>query len=314
MSFFVGIDVSKEKFDACCIDEHKEKMFTLTCSMDRSGFEKLTLSLPKDKTSLLLAMESTASYHIALFSYLTAQGYYVVIINPLLISNFAKRSLRKTKTDKKDAFTIAQFLYRERETFAPQTTDYLATELKDLARRRERLVDHVTSLKGNIKRLLSVIFPELEHITGIFTKCTLHLLAEYPSAHAIREAGYDTIADIFINRGRGNRPHAGIKTLMETAASSVGVTSPAKELTLKQEASLLMRIQEQIKETTELLMNLLNERMQRDMEILRSIKGIGENTALNFLIEMGVYIEMYENDKKLIAASGLDPSTYQSGK
>ena len=290
MSFFVGIDVSKEKFDACCIDEHKEKMFTLTCSMDRSGFEKLTLSLPKDKTSLLLAMESTASYHIALFSYLTAQGYYVVIINPLLISNFAKRSLRKTKTDKKDAFTIAQFLYREKETLAPQTTDHLATELKDLARRRERLVDHVTSLKGNIKRLLSVIFPELEHITGIFTKCTLHLLAEYPSAHAIREAGYDTIADIFINRGRGNRPHAGIKTLMETAASSVGVTSPAKELTLKQEASLLMRIQEQIKETTELLMNLLNERMQRDMEILRSIKGIGENTALNFLIEMGGYI------------------------
>ena len=25
-------------------------------------------------------------------------------------------------------------------------------------------------------------------------------------------------------------------------------------------------------------------------------------------------IEMYENDKKLIAASGLDPSTYKSGK
>ena len=79
----------------------------------------------------------------------------------LLISNFAKRSLRKTKTDK-ITFTIAQFLYREKETFTPQTTDHLATELKDLERRREKLVDHVTSLKGNMKRLLSVIFPELE--------------------------------------------------------------------------------------------------------------------------------------------------------
>jgi transposase len=34
---------------------------------------------------------------------------------------------------------------------------------------------------------------------------------------------------------------------------------------------------------------------------------------MNFLIEMGGDVEMYENDKKLIAASGLDPSTYESG-
>lgn len=50
--------------------------------------------------------------------------------------------------------------------------------------------------------------------------------------------------------------------------SSVGVTSPAKELTLKQEAPLLMHVKEQMKETTKLLMNLLNERMKHDMEIL----------------------------------------------
>ena len=67
-------------------------------------------------------------------------------------------------------------------------------------------------------------------------------------------------------------------------------------------------------ETTEIIMNLLNQRMKHDMEILCSIKGIGENTAMNFLIEMGGEVEMYENDKKLIAASGLDPSTYKSGK
>ena len=314
MSFFIGVDVSKEKFDACCISEKEEKVFSLMCTMDRQGFEKLILHLPANKTSLLLGMESTASYHLPLFSYLTAQGYGVVIINPLLINNFAKRSLRKTKTDKKDAFTIAQFLLREKEAFAPQATDHLATELRDLARRREKLTDHVTSLKGDMKRILSVIFPELEHITGAFTKCTLRLLMEYPSAHALRKADHAAVADIFITKSRGTRPRVSIKTLMEAAASSVGVVSPAKELTLKQEASLLIHVQEQMKETTEVIMNLLNQRMKHDMEILCSIKGIGENTALNFLIEMGGEIEMYENDKKLIAASGLDPSTYKSGK
>jgi transposase len=314
MSFFVGIDVSKEKFDACCIGEQGEKIFSLTCSMDRGGFEKFIVQLPEDKTSFLLGMESTASYHITLFSYLTAQGYRVFIINPLLINNFAKRSLRKTKTDRKDALTIAQFLMHEQETLSTQTSSHLTTELKDLARRREKLADHVTSLKGNMKRILSVTFPELEHLTGVFTKTILRLLAEYPSAHALREASCSAVMDIVMTRSRGPKPQASVKALMAAAASSIGVASRAKELVLKQEASLLLHVQEQMKETTKLLMSLLNERMKQDMEILCSMKGIGENTAVNFLIEMGTDVGIYENDKKLIAASGLDPSTYQSGK
>jgi transposase len=172
----------------------------------------------------------------------------------------------------------------------------------------------MTSLKGNMKRILSVTFPELEYITGVFTKSTLRLLAQYPSAHAIKEAGHAHVADVFINQSRGNKPRATIKVLMDAATSSVGVTSPAKELTLKQEASLLMHVEEQMKEAKKLLVSLLNERMKEDTDILCSMKGIGENTAMNFLIEMGGDIKIYENDKKLIAASGLDPSTYQSGK
>jgi transposase len=63
---FVGIDISKDKFDAYCIDMKGEKQFYLSCSMDRTGFEKLvscleSLSMPKE--SLLIGMESTACYH-----------------------------------------------------------------------------------------------------------------------------------------------------------------------------------------------------------------------------------------------------------
>jgi transposase len=35
---------------------------------------------------------------------------------------------------------------------------------------------------------------------------------------------------------------------------------------------------------------------------------------LNFLVELGGDVRAFENDKKLIAAAGLDPITYQSGK
>jgi transposase len=313
MELFVGIDVSKEKFDVCCIGEEGEKIFSLVSSMDRPGFEKLVLQL-NGNPSLIVGMESTASYHIALFSYLTAQGYQVVIINPLLINNFAKRSLRKTKTDKKDAFTIAQFLMREKKALSVKTPSRLVGELRDLARRREKLTDQVTALKSDMKRILSVTFPELEHVTGIFTKSTLRLLAEFPSAHALRQSSYAAIAAIVIPRSRGKKPRASIDAIIALATSSVGLASPAKELILKQEASLLLHVEEQAKETTKLLMNLCSEKMKKDGEILSSIKGIGQNTALTFLSEMGGDIGIYENDKKLIAAAGLDPSTYQSGK
>jgi transposase len=114
MALFVGIDVSKDKFDACGIGEGGEKIFSLTSTMDRKGFEKLMSHLKGNhRASLLLGLESTACYHITLFSYLTAQGYRVVIINPLLISNFVKLQLRKTKTDRKDALTIAWVSYAQ---------------------------------------------------------------------------------------------------------------------------------------------------------------------------------------------------------
>jgi transposase len=313
MALFVGIDVAKDKFDACGIGGDGEKVFSLTASMDREGFEKLLIHL-KGSCSLLLGLESTASYHIALFSYLTAKGYRVVIINPLLIANFAKLSLRKTKTDKKAALTIAQFLMLRKEALESQVVSVDLMELRDLARRRERLTDQVTKLKGNMKRILSVTFPELEHLTGVFAKSILQLLIRFPSADALRKADVDTVAALVVPRSWGRKSRAWVETLMTTAASSVGVSSPAKELVLKQDAALLLYVQEQIKETTKVLTGLCTDRMRKDVEILASTKGIGQTTALNFLIEMGGDITLYKNDKKLIAASGLDPSTYQSGK
>ena len=60
MSFFVGVDVSKEKFDVCCIDEQEDKIFSLTCSMDRGGFEKLILHLPAEKRTPIPRVEAKA--------------------------------------------------------------------------------------------------------------------------------------------------------------------------------------------------------------------------------------------------------------
>lgn len=233
MALYVGIDVSKTNLMHVALKRGGEKVFSLTSPMDKKGFEKLIVHLKSRRASLLLGLESTACYHITLFSYLTSKGYRVVIINSLLIANFVKLQLRKTKTDKKDALVIAQFLMLRKEALSRQVFSSELMELRDLARRRQRLADQITKLKGNMKRILSVTFPEIEHLTGVFTKSVLQLLSQFPSADVLRRADSDLVADLMKKRSWGKKTRAFAETLMATASSSVGVASHAKELILK---------------------------------------------------------------------------------
>jgi transposase len=93
--------------------------------------------------------------------------------------------------------------------------------------------------------------------------------------------------DIVISRSKGRKSSSSVQALIDAATLSVGVASTTKDLILKQEASLLLHLQEQAEETMKLMRSLSDEKMKKDMEILTSIKGIGEKTALYFLIEMG---------------------------
>ena len=77
---------------------------------------------------------------------------------------------------------------------------------------------------------------------------------------------------------------------------------------------MLIQLEEHLQELTTILIEHCQEEMRRDMDILTSMKGIGEKTAMNFLIEMRGDIKQFERNKKLIAMAGLNPALYQSGK
>jgi transposase len=312
---FVGIDVSKDKFDACGITGDEDKLFQFSATMDRKGFDKLKGHLAAlSISSVLIGMESTASYHVNLFSYLVSEGYKVLLINPLLISNYVKMQLRKTKTDKKDAVVIAQFLLANGDTLIQRATPSLISDLRDLSRQRESLVDEMTSLKIEIKRLLNITFPELEHMAGIFTKAILKLLLSYPSARALRGADLDRLTKMLIENSQGHKRDVFAESLLKASQSSIGTDSPAKEMILKQKIALLLHLEGALQEITDMLIEMSRKLMDEDINIMTSIRGIGDKTAANFLIEMGGDINQYERSGKIIAMAGLDPAVYQSGK
>ena len=169
--FFVGIDVSKDYSSAQGLDREGKKLFYLEFAMDGGGFFQFLKMLKthgEDFSKVTVGMESTGCYHINLFAFLCSEGIVCVVINPLLICNFARLSLRKTKTDKKDARTIAQFLLAHRSKLSQVSYSQNSQDLKDFARERESLAVMSAGLKNDVRRLLQMSFPELEHRCKLF--------------------------------------------------------------------------------------------------------------------------------------------------
>ena len=138
-NLMVGIDVSKELFSAAGIDSKGKGFFSNSHAMDSGGFEEFLKTIPshcEDLSKVIIAMESTGCYQINLYSFLTSQGIRTMVVNPLLIANYTKLSLRKTKTDKKDASTIAKFLLDHQEEISQLSVSQDLQDLRDLARER----------------------------------------------------------------------------------------------------------------------------------------------------------------------------------
>jgi transposase len=145
--------------------------------MNATGFSELLKAMMKcggNIAEITVAMESTGCYHINLFSFLSSKGIACVVVNPLLVTNFARLSLRKTKTDKNDAYTIAEFLLTNEESLFAIAFSQDTQDMKDLARERESLTMLIAGIKNDIKKLLQSIFPELEKLCNPCGETMLH--------------------------------------------------------------------------------------------------------------------------------------------
>ena len=198
MTLFVGIDVSKYKHDLAILDEHGEilsKYFQFANTYQ--GFQKLkenleTLEIPT--SALHIALEDTGHYADNLISFLQKLGYPTFTYNPLLIKEFVKSlTLHKSKTDKKDALSIARKLLSdptpERYLVEPQIQ-----ELKELTRYQNRLIHERSKNKTLYVRTLDIVFTELSMIVkNVHNKFVYELLSNYPTPHKIKRTHFNSL-------------------------------------------------------------------------------------------------------------------------
>lgn len=137
----VGIDVAKDKVDACIRSRSLRQTFLSTAE----GRRKLVAWLRKHKVTKA-AMEASGGYERDWAKVLRQTGIEVRIVDPRRVRSFALSAGRLAKNDTIDADTIAWFA----ETFdeAPgQIHDAAHEELVALVKARKNLIDLKTRLQ-----------------------------------------------------------------------------------------------------------------------------------------------------------------------
>jgi transposase len=314
---FVGIDVSKEFSTVQGIDKNGKKLFYLRFAMNAIGFSEVLRAMTRcseNITDITVAMEATGCYHINLFSFLSSEGISCVVVNPLLITNFARLSLRKTKTDKKDAHTIAQFLLANEKSLSVMAFSQDMQDIKDLSRERESLTVLISGMKNDIKRLLQGTFPELEKLCSPYGETMLHFLRKFSSARLVRAAKKGEVEKALLcpNEKR-KRVTVSADDIIAAAKTSVASSGAAKELILSEKISTLLYLQEKNERITDVLIETCESLRIEELHIIRSIDGVNDITGATFLAEMGD-INNFTSYKHIIAFAGLDPSIHQSGQ
>lgn len=169
---YLGIDVAKRAHVAAALTSEGEvALEPFSFANSASGFSGL-----KDKLmlfsdlSLVIGLESTAHYGENLICFLCGNGYPVAMLNPLQTAAIRKSAIRKTKTDKVDAFLIAKSLMIDGYTELQQT-DVQVLKLKGLCKSRQNLVLMRTRCKIQLNAFVDQLFPELND----FFRAGLHI-------------------------------------------------------------------------------------------------------------------------------------------
>lgn len=133
-TYYIGIDVSKDKLDAHCSGWSRSKTF----ANNPAGLRKLAAAVDTAE-NIHLVCEATGGYEQKLIDYAHDHNLVISRVNARQVRDFARAKGRLAKTDQLDASVIREYA----QTFTPAPTapaSPVQKHLCALSRRRENLV------------------------------------------------------------------------------------------------------------------------------------------------------------------------------
>lgn len=308
MIYYIGIDISKYKHDFCIISNTGEIIVeNSSFENNKKGFQSfLELLKSYNKSEVQIAFEATGHYSKNLELFLIDQGYSFMKMNPLVIHQFLKaRSLRRTKTDKTDSLTIANYLMSV--PYKPNSNLlYNIFTLKSLCRNRELLIKERSKFYVLLTNELDLTFPELKpFFNNSFSATLLYVLEKYINTeHISLMRDFDSISKI----SHGKFSYAKFAKLKELAKNSVGHHDENTDLLISTYISIIKNFNDKIDPIDKQISTIIKELNPR----MLSIPGLGEISAATILSEYGD-VSNFSSPNKMLAFAGLEPSIFQSG-
>ena len=162
----VGIDVSKGKSMIAVMRPFGEVVVSpFEVRHTANELSELAGLLKSLDGETRVVMESTGNYHAPVAWLLHDAGLYVSVVNAMLVHDYGNNSLRRAKTDKKDAVKLANYGLDHWLTlprYIPEEDTRLM--LKICYRQYQQYSKVQTMLKNNLISLLDTTFPDANRL------------------------------------------------------------------------------------------------------------------------------------------------------
>ena len=318
----VGIDVSKGKSMIAIMRPGKEVVIE---PFEVSHTDSELINLAKVIQSLdgetRVVMEATGNYHLPVAWMLHDAGIYVSVVNAMLIHNYGNNTIRKGKTDKKDAQKIANYAidnWTELSQYFPEEDVRLM--LKNCYRQYEHFSKIRTMMKNNLIALLDVTFPDANRLFNSPRRADgsekwLDFVETFWHCQCVCGLTTAAFSKKYQKWCRKHGYNFSEEKALDIYASACGhvCVMPKTEETefMMQQAITQLQTVTQTLAALQQQMQSLAQKLP-EYPVVMQMFGVGPTLGPQLMAEIGDVRRFYSK-KALVAFAGIDAPPYQSG-
>ena len=305
----VGIDVSKGKSMIAVMRPFGEVVVSpFEVRHTANELSELAGLLKSLDGETRVVMESTGNYHAPVAWLLHDAGLYVSVVNAMLVHDYGNNSLRRAKTDKKDAIKLANYGLDHWLTlprYVPEEDTRLM--LKACYRQYQQYSKVQTMLKNNLISLLDTTFPDANRL---FTS---------PPRDDGREKWIDFVATFWHRECVCDLSEKAFAAKYQKWCKKYGYNfSEGKALDIYAAARGHFGVMPKT-DTAKLLVEQAISQLRATSSALAALKQEMQSLAASLpeypvVMEMFGDVRRFHSKKALVAFAGIDAPPYQSGQ
>ncbi len=289
----------------CGIDVHKEIIVATIRSSNKDYITKEYSSFTSSLTELRdwckqqgvthIAMESTGIYWKPVFNVLEDESFEIILVNARHVKNIPGH-----KTDKKDSAWLSKLLLSGllKGSFIPPVD---IRELRDLVRYKKKKTQVVAAEKNRMIKILEDCNVKLSSVVS-----DVQGVSATKMINAITNGETDVEKLIQFAHGRIHADKATIKKALEgkVTAHHCFMLQMARE-SIELNETLIAKLDVQIEKAS--------EQYKVELDLLQTIDGVGKDSAIAIISEIGADMKQFPNEHHLASWSGVSPGNNESG-